>query len=40
MADDAHDVGGTALIIDGITHGFTIDGKGGIVLGIGFIPAL
>lgn len=40
MADDAHDVGRTALIIDGVTHGFAIDGKGGINLGIGFIPAL
>lgn len=40
MADHAHDVCGMALTVDGVTHGFAIDGERGIVLGIGFVPAL
>lgn len=40
VANDAHDVGLTALIVDGVAHGFAIDGQRGIVLGKGFIPSL
>ena len=40
MTDDAHDMGLIALIVDGVTHGLSINGQRFVVLSIGLIPAL
>ncbi len=40
MTDGTHDVGLTALIIDGVAHGFSINGQAFILLTIGLVPAL
>ena len=40
MTDYAHDVSLIALIVDGVTHGFSINGQRFIVLSIGLVPAL
>jgi len=40
MPDDAHDVSLIALIVNGVTHGFSINGQRFIVLSIGLVPAL
>ena len=40
MADHAHDMGLMAVVIQGVAHGFTVDGQRGVVLAIGLIPAL
>jgi len=40
MTDDTHDVGLTALIIEGIAHRLAIDGETLIFAGVGLVPAL
>ena len=40
MTDCAHDVSLIALIVDGVTHGFSINGQRFVVLTIGLVPAL
>ena len=40
MAHDTHDMGLISLIVDGVTHGFSINGQGLVVLSIGLVPAL
>lgn len=40
MAHDTHDVGLTALGINGIAHGLAVDGEAFVGLTIDFIPAL
>ncbi len=40
MAHDTHDVGLTALSINGIAHGLSVDGKAFVGLTIDLIPAL
>ena len=40
MTHHAHDVGLMALLIDGVTHGFTVYGQAFIRLPIGLVPAL
>lgn len=40
MPHDAHHVGLLALCVDGVTHGFAVDGKTLIALPEGGIPAL
>ena len=40
MTHCAHDMGLIALIVDGVTHGFSINGQRFVVLTIGLIPAL
>ena len=40
MTNCAHDMGLIALIVDGVTHGFSINGQRFVVLTIGLIPAL
>ena len=40
MADDPHDVGLIALFVEGVAHGFTVDGEAFVDLTIGCIPTL
>ena len=40
MPNYAHDMGLIALIVDGVTHGFSINGQRFVVLTIGLVPAL
>ena len=40
MAHDTHDMGLISLIVDGVAHGFSINGQRFVVLSIGLIPAL
>ena len=40
MADDAHDMGWIAFFIQGVAHRLTVDGKTGVVLAEGGVPAL
>ena len=40
MTNCAHDMGLIALVVDGVTHGFPINGQRFVVLTIGLIPAL
>ncbi len=40
MTDCAHDVSLIALIVDGVAHGFPVNGQGFVVLTIGLVPAL
>src|SRR3990167_7254248 len=39
MADHAHDMGLMTVGIQGVAHRLTVDGKTGVVLAIGLIPA-
>lgn len=40
MADGAHDLNLSTLLIHGIAHGLAVDGKTLVLLGIGLIPGL
>jgi hypothetical protein len=40
MTHHAHDVGLMTLLIDGVAHGFAIQGERVVILPGGFIPAL
>jgi Na+-transporting NADH:ubiquinone oxidoreductase subunit NqrD len=40
MTDCAHDVSLIALIVDGVAHGFPVNGQRFVVLTIGLVPAL
>jgi len=40
VADDAHDVGLMALVVDGVAHGLAVDGQAFILLGVDRVPAL
>lgn len=40
MADNAHDMGLMALIIDGVAHGFAIDGQALVAAGVDAVPFL
>ena len=40
MTDCAHDVSLIALIVDGVAHGFPVNGQRFVVLSIGLVPAL
>ena len=40
MADNAHDVGLAALIVDGVAHGFAIDGQVLVAAGVDAVPFL
>ena len=40
MTHYAHDMGLISLIVNGVTHGFSINGQRLVVLSIGLIPAL
>ena len=40
MTDYAHDVSLIALIVDGVAHGFAVNGQRFVVLTIGLVPAL
>ncbi len=40
MTDCAHDMGLIALIVDGVTHGFPVNGQRFVVLTIGLVPSL
>lgn len=40
MTDGAHDVSLIALIVDGVAHGFSINGQRFILLAISLVPAL
>ena len=40
MTDDAENMGLMPLLIDGVAHGFAVDGKTFVFLSIGFIPTL
>jgi len=40
MSDNAHDVGLIALIVDGVAHGFAIDGQALVVAGVDAVPFL
>jgi len=40
MADDAHGMGLMAVFIQGVAHRLTVDGKTGVVLAVGGVPAL
>ena len=40
MTNCAHDMGLIALIVNGVTHGFSINGQKFVVLTIGLVPAL
>ena len=40
MTNCAHDMGLIALIVNGVTHGFSINGQRFVVLSIGLVPAL
>ena len=40
MTDCTHDVGLIALIVNGVAHGFSIDGQSFILLTIDLVPAL
>ena len=40
MTDCAHDVSLIALIVNGVSHGFSINGQRFVVLTVGLVPAL
>ena len=40
MPDYAHDVSLISLIVDGVAHGFAVNGQRFVVLSIGLVPAL
>ena len=40
MADDAHDMGLIALLVDGVAHRFAVDGEALVLFAIEFVPAL
>jgi len=40
MSDCEHDVSLIALIVDGVAHGFSIDGQTIVLLSIDLVPAL
>jgi len=40
MADSAHEVGLMALIVDGVAHGFAIDGQALVAAGVDAVPFL
>jgi hypothetical protein len=40
MTDDAKHMGSMSLIIDGVAHGFTVNGKTFVFLSVGFVPTL
>ncbi len=40
MADDAKNMGLMSLIIDGVAHGFAVNGKTFVLLSVGFVPTL
>jgi len=40
MADDAHDMGLIALLVDGVAHRFAVDGEALVFFAIEFVPAL
>ena len=40
MTNCAHDMGLITLIVNGVTHGFSINGQRFVVLTIGLVPAL
>jgi hypothetical protein len=40
VADHPHDVGLMSLFVEGVAHGFTVDGEAFIGLAIGCIPTL
>jgi hypothetical protein len=40
MADDAENMGLIPLLIDGIGHGFAVDGQAFVFLGVSLVPAL
>ena len=40
MADDAHDMGLIALLVDGVAHRLAVDGKALVFFAIAFVPAL
>ncbi len=40
VADDAHDVGLMAALVDGVAHGLAIDGQAFVFPAVGFVPPL
>lgn len=40
MSDNAHDVGLATFIVDGVAHGFAIDGQALVVSGVNAVPFL
>jgi len=40
MTDDAENMGLMPLIIDGVAHGFAVDGKTFVLLRVDFVPTL
>jgi len=40
MPDGTHDVSLKALVVDGVAHGFSINGQAFVLLTIGLVPAL
>ncbi len=40
MTDDAQNMGLIPLIIDGVAHGFAVDGKSFVFLSVDFVPTL
>ena len=40
MTDDAQNVGLMALIVDGVTHGFAVNGQAFVLLRVALVPAL
>jgi len=40
MTDDAQNMALIPLIIDGVAHGFAVDGKTFVFLSVGFVPTL
>jgi len=40
MTDDAENMGLMPLFIDGVAHGFAVDGQTFVFWGVGLVPAL
>ena len=40
MTDDAENMSLMALIIDGVAHGFAVDGKSFVLLSVDLVPTL
>ena len=40
VTDNTHDVGLVASVVDGVTHGFAVNGQGFVLLTMGLVPAL
>ncbi len=40
VSEHAHDVGALAVLVEGVAHGYAVDGEAAVAQGVGLVPAL